>query len=840
MISGAARPLVIVGFTSLILVLNAADERPAATTGSSHFSKNIQPFFAKNCYQCHNAKLMTGGLNLEGYTSAAALRLDQQKWEKIERRLTAGEMPPKEMPRPNETELKAVLAWIGNELDRAPQSTAAIRVHRLNRVEYNNTIRDLLGVDGKAANDFPPDDSVYGFDNIAQALSVSPSLMEKYLAAAEKISKIAVFGPDLKVTTELLKAPLPRRMEFANPVNIVQPAFYSLHQYDLTGLSQPGSLHTSYNFPVDAEYDFRIVGAGNRPPGSEPAECTFFVDGKLVHTFAVREMEADGFVRRTDHWDIRLKMTAGKHELVIAFPRQFHGMPAGMGGPEPSKTPIVISQNDQLLMKERLAALEAELAKETDVAKISQLSNEVAKLRNPRPPRYEGLAVSEVNITGPYDYVRRPSPESARMLYACGHIDGKHNPSCQRKILSSLATRAFRRPVSEEEVEPLNAIASAARTRGGSFEEGISVGLTAILVSPKFLFRVDGEAGAFGLASRLSYFLWSSMPDQQLMRLARQGTLAKPDVLDGQVRRMLADPKSSALVDNFVGQWLETRRLEDLQPDRDRFPDFDEYLRSSMIKETQLFFDHVMRQDRSLLDFIDGKYTFLNERLAAHYGIPGVSGTEFRKADLGSAERSGVLTQASVLTSTSYPNRTSVVLRGKWILENILNQRVPPPPPNVPSLDGDSVGATASLRQQMEQHRKNALCASCHSMMDPLGFSLENFDAVGGWRTMDGKFSIDASGATPAGYTFQGASGMKAFLRQNRDAFAQSVTEKMLIYALGRGVERSDRPVVSQIVARLAAEDYKFSALILGIVDSPAFKMEARSGGLAVPMEAKQ
>ncbi len=331
--SGPRPPVVFAGSMFLIVILFCAISERPATADSNEFSKYVQPFFAKNCYQCHSARLKTGGLNLEAYMSATAPLQDQREWEKIVQRLTAGQMPPRGMPRPNETELKTVVTWIESELDRAPQSSA-IRIHRLNRVEYNNTIRDLLGVDVKAANDFPPDDSVFGFDNIAQALSVSPSLMEKYLAAAERISKTAIFGPDLKVTTYVLKAPLPRRMEFANPIEIVQPAYYSFNHYDDTGRSQPGSLHTSYTFPIDAQYEFRIVGAGNRPPGSEPGQCTLYIDGKLIRTFAVEEAESDGFVRRTDHWDVRLKVTAGMHDLVIAFPRQFHGLPASMGGPE--------------------------------------------------------------------------------------------------------------------------------------------------------------------------------------------------------------------------------------------------------------------------------------------------------------------------------------------------------------------------------------------------------------------------------------------------------------------------------------------------------------------------
>ena len=816
-----------------VALLCIADDRPAANT-SAEFSRSIQPFLAKNCYACHNAKLKTGGLNFEGYTSAAAVAQNQDDWEKISRRLRAGEMPPATRPQPAAAEVHTVTNWIENELDRIPRTSSPLRVHRLNRVEYNNTVRDLLGVNVNVANDFPPDDSVFGFDNIAQALTVSPSLMAKYLATAERISKSAVFGQDLSVTTDLLKAPLPRRLEFANPVQITQPAYYSMQNYDLTGLSQPGSFHETYNFPVDGEYELRIVGAGNRPAGSEVGECQLYIDGKLAQAFVVEGIESDGFIRRADHWDTRRKFTAGPHEIVIAFPRQFHGLPVAMGGPAPSSLPLPPpnpAANPEA-QKLRLAKLEADLAGETDIAKISQLKNQVDQLRNPLPPRYSGWAVSEVNVTGPFHYTRKPTQESLKRVYTCGHLEGHHSPSCRRVILSNLATRAFRRPVRTEELTRLEGIAAGAVRNGGSFDEGVSLGLTAILVSPQMLFRIDAAPSGiatnqYELASRLSYFLWSSMPDDELFGLAKLGTLIKPDVLSGQVRRMLADTKAQALVSNFMGQWLETRRLEEFQPDRDRFPDFDEYLRQSMIKETQLFFSHIMREDRSVLELIDGKYTFLNERLAAHYGIPGVKGTEFRKVDLTGTARSGVLTHASVLASTAYPNRTSVVLRGKWILENILNQKVPPPPANIPSLNGDAVGETASLRQQMEQHRNSATCATCHSRMDPLGFSLENYDAVGSWRTMDGKFPIDSSGKTPQGKAFDGASGMKEYLRENRDEFARCLTEKMLTYALGRGQERADRPAVRQIVSRMAQDDYKFSTLVMGIVNSSEFNNKA-------------
>jgi hypothetical protein len=389
--------------------------------------------------------------------------------------------------------------------------------------------------------------------------------------------------------------------------------------------------------------------------------------------------------------------------------------------------------------------------------------------------------------------------------------------------------------VSPEKVDRLVAISDGAQKRGGSFEEGISLAIATMLASPDFLFRIEDSSAnlqetqsvQYTLASKLSYFLWSSMPDVELLRAAEKGTLRDPETLNAQARRMLADPKAWALVENFAGQWLEIRRLESAQPDRERFPDFDEYLRASMLKETELFFQYVMREDRSILDFIDGPYSFLNERLARHYGIPGVKGSEFRKVDLSGTGRSGILTQASVLEVSSYGNRTSPVLRGKWILDNILNSPPPPPPANVPSLDEDAVGSSASLRQQLEQHRKNAVCASCHARMDPLGFGFENFDAVGSWRTMDGKFPIDASGVLPDGKTFRGADELKIILRQQKDTFAEGLAEKLLTYALGRGLDRSDQPAVRQIVRSMAANDYKFSSLLLGIVDSAPFQMKS-------------
>ncbi|MDQ6663115.1 MAG: DUF1592 domain-containing protein, partial [Acidobacteriota bacterium] len=445
--------------------------------------------------------------------------------------------------------------------------------------------------------------------------------------------------------------------------------------------------------------------------------------------------------------------------------------------------------------------------------------------------------------TGPFDPAKGPSPASVKKIFTCGHADGRHTPECARKIVSDLARHAYRRPATSREVSRLLALMAEDRRRGDSFEQSLAVPIEAMLVSPHFLFRIEtdpkpvnGDSGhsvnEYELASRLSYFLWSSMPDDELLRCANRRTLREPDVLAAQVHRMLKDPKSKALVENFGGQWLEFRALESVKPDPERFRNFDEYLRMSMRQETETFFANMVREERSVLDFLDAKYSFLNEELAKFYGIGGVTGPEFRKVDLTGTPRGGVLTQASVLTASSYATRTSVVLRGKWILENLLNAPVPPPPPNVPALDEAAVGASMSLRRQMEQHRANPVCSSCHSRMDPLGFGLENFDAIGHWRARDGKFPIDASGVLPDGKTFNGPDELKAILKGDRAAFADCLTEKLLIYALGRGLERYDKPALKTISSRLPRNEYRFSTLVLEIVNSLPFQM--RRGDRAI------
>jgi mono/diheme cytochrome c family protein len=793
------------------------------------FKQTVQPFLAEHCIGCHDANSKSGGLNLEVFQDAAAITQHREIWEEVLIRLQTGQMPPKGMPRPDKAAVETITRWIEQEFARADRlvkpDPGRVTARRLNRAEYNNTVRDLLGVDIEPANDFPQDDSAHGFDNIADALSLSPPLMEKYMAAAEKIARLAVFGPDLKPQTFRIEPVRPRRLEI-NPVKLEQPPFYTMHDYDVTGISHPGSYHLTHRFPATGEYLFRVRADGAKPPGSEPQMLDFYIDGKIVKSFqVVRKLTATNESLPV-FMEVRLNVTAGQHQLIAAFPRLFEGLPLSFNGPNPSKLPQPPAPDPARIFPPLPANSTPEQIKQREAA--------IERFKN-RKPTFDGMAIAELEINGPFDYVKGPSAESQRKIYTCGHHSGEHQPICTRKIVSDLAHRAFRRPVEAAEVDGLTAIVTNAQQRGRSFEQALSLAVQTILVSPDFLFRIEKDRNPQGvtasyqispheLASRLSYFLWSSMPDDELLRSADSGSLHNPAVLTAQVRRMLKDAKASALVENFVGQWLEIRRLESVQPDRDRFPDFDDYLRASMLKETEQFFQNIIQADGSILDLIGGKYTFLNERLARHYGIKSVTGAEFRKVDLTGTARTGVLTQASVLTVSSYGNRTSPVLRGKYILENLLNTPPPPAPANVPPLDEASVGSKASLRQQLEQHRASPVCASCHARMDPLGFSLENFDAVGAWRSQDGKFPIDPSGTLPDGRAFKNAEELIGILKTQQGAFTEALTEKLLTYGLGRGVERHDRTTVKKIATNVAANQYRFSSLVLEIVKSLPFQ----------------
>ena len=805
---------------------------PGASQTVEVFRNSVQPFFAKTCFACHNARLNTGGLNLEQYTTADSVVTNRETFELVLQKLESGEMPPKGLPRPGEAELKSVAGWIRQEFDRVDASgslpPARFAARRLNRAEYDNTIRDLLGVDTHPANDFPQDDSGYGFDNIGDALSLSPVLMEKYLASAEKVTRTAMFGPEnLKPTVVRHQPPYREGTDGGNNGRFLDKIPWTVTNYDLTGLTLPSAVHMMHTFPAEADYEFRISPEGNRPRPSEPFKVAVWIDGKQLTTV---QFEATAISTGMEGLDqtVVAHAPSGTHWVAVSVLRQYEGLPAIYGGLNPTKQPDLPAPQfgrgapslPPDATPEQKAAFEAR-----QEAATGRAAARVAK-----GPQITDVSfrINFVEISGPFKPNTNPSSESLEKIFVCK----EHTSGCERRIITELARRAYRRPATQQEVSSLLTLAANDRRQGASFEQSIRLAIEAMLTSPNFLFRIehDPRPGVerqnrqFDLASRLSYFLWSSMPDDELLHCAELKTLRTPAMLESQVRRMLKDPKASALVENFGGQWLRFRALESVQPDPVVFMAFDDYLRFSMQRETEMCLQNVVSTDGNILDLLNGKYTFLNEELARFYGIPGVSGPEFRRVDLSGTPRGGVLTQGSVLTTSSYATRTSVVLRGKWVLENLLNAPVPPPPPGVPPFDETKAGTTMSQRQQMEEHRANPVCASCHARMDPIGFGLENFDAIGRWRTQDGKFPIDASGVLPNGKQFNGPGELEGVLLENRDAFTQCITEKMMTYALGRGIESYDRQSVKTIAAQVAKDNYRISSLILGIVKSPQFQ----------------
>ena len=791
------------------------------STPSEGFESIVKPFLARHCYECHGNKgEPEKGLNLQSFEAVASLVEHRDRWDMVVEKLRASEMPPIEEEQPAEERRQAVAAWIANELERIDRTTppdpGRVTARRLNRNEYNNTIKELLGVDIRPADDFPQDDSGYGFDNIGDVLSLSPALMEKYMTAADRVARRAVFGaPKMEATLTRLRSE-GRRVKESRTVP---------KEYDATGLSLPNAFHAIHRVPVDGEYAIRITLGGVRPKGSEPVTVSLWIDQKEL-TSAVHDPERSATFSddRQDFGgqtlEFRANLTAGDRWISVAIPRIYEGLPLRYAGPHPSKRPPPPPPEFRPppnATPERIA--QAKKRFEETLAELEKLP-------------LNGVRVSNVDFAGPYSYEKGPSAASVAKIYTCGHRAGAHENWCASRIIGSLARRAFRRPVSTAELKPYVDLAARAQRDEQSFEEGLVVGIQALLVSPDFLFRIERNRPGVAshqitqheLASRLSYFIWASMPDAELRRVADAGTLRQPAVLAAQIQRMLRDPKSRALAEHFGGQWLQFRALESITRDRERFPDFEDYLRLSMRRETELFVEHIVRQDRSILDFLDAKYSFVNERLARHYGLDGVSGPGFRRVDLTGSQRVGVVTHGSVLTVSSYATRTSPVLRGKWILENLLNAPPPEPPADVPNLDETTIGTTASMREQLEEHRKNPTCASCHRRMDPLGFGLENFDAVGAWRTMDGKFPVDSSGTLPDGRRFSGPVELATILKGDRDAFARAITAKLLTYALGRGLERYDNQTVKRIADRLPRYNYRFSGLVLEIARSLPFQ----------------
>lgn len=724
------------------------------------FEKTVQPMLTKSCAPCHNEDLASGGLNIEGFTKAASLTSDRDGWNIILRKLRAGEMPPKGMPRP--AQMDAAIQFLSSEFDRADRNTkpdpGRVTARRLNRAEYSNTIRDLLGVEFRAEQSFPTDDLGNGFDNIGDVLTVSPVLMEKYLAAAQRIASRAIAADPL---------PKPLEVQYANKDK-------KIRRVDFSTIEAAGRIE------FDGEYVIRFGLPGERTADAKPVTLGFWMDGKLLKT-----IPAETKPSKLVYFD-----PYSEEQMRLWLPEGNHEFRAGFIGDDFVKG---------LTSKEAY-------------------------------DRKKNKFIDSITFVGPYaPATERPS---RKLILIC---DPKTGTACVERIVSTLAHRAYRRPVTRAEVASLMKFVSMAKAEGQSTEQGIQLAIQAMLVSPNFLFRIEHDAkptdaaavhpvSETELASRLSYFLWSSMPDEELSALAEAGKLRVPGTLEAQVKRMLADPRSVALADNFAGQWLELRNLDVVKPDPQKFSSWGPELRDAMKTETRLFFDAVLRENRPLSDFLNAKYTFLNELLAKHYGIAGVEGPEFRRVELTTDQRGGILGQASVLTVSSYPTRTSVVIRGKYILQNILGDPPPPPPADVPPLDEGSVGTTASLRQQMEKHRANAVCASCHNKMDPLGFGLENYDGIGKWRTQDGKFPVDSSGTLPNGKTFATPAQMRAELTTALPQFANCMVEKMLTYALGRGLESYDRRTVDGISRNLAASGYPFQSMIFEIVRSLPFQ----------------
>ena len=763
------------------------------------------------CVTCHNEKLKTADLNLSKM-DVGNVGEGAPVWEKVVRKLRTGAMPPAGMPRPDHATYDSLATYLETALDRAaaakPDPGRPTSIHRLNRTEYTNAIRDLVALDIDGASLLPADESTDGFDNMGEALTVSPMLLERYMSAAAKVSRLAVGDPSIRPvfeTYEVSKFLLQEdRMNEALP------------------FGSRGGIAIRHYFPMSGDYvikillqrDFRdrIRGLGEahlldvRLDGARVKLFTIGGERKgksapVFSTAAVGDPEQEQYELNADgNLEVRFPAQAGTRLVTVAFLKETF---------EPE------------------GALQSFNAKPEALPRLPL--HDVMEYKGGDPE------VDNVAIGGPYDAKGLGETPSRRKIFVCHPTGAKDEDACARKILSPLARRAYRRPVANDDMQVLLGFYKAGQKKGG-FEGGIETALERILVGPEFLFRVERDPAHvtqdtayrisdLELASRLSFFLWSSIPDDQLLDLAASGKLKDPAVLEQQVRRMLGDSHSNALVSNFAAEWLSLRNLNSVRPDPDAFPDFDDSLREAFQKETELFFQSIVREDRSVIDLLNANYTFLNERLARHYGIPNIYGSHFRRVTLSDDQRGGLLGQGSILTVTSYANRTSPTVRGKWVLENILGTPPPPPPPNVPSLKDTSEAKALTMRQRMEQHRANPACAVCHTRMDPLGFALENFDALGKWRTTDVNALIDSSGTLPDGTKFHGPAELRKILLSKPDQFVTTVTEKLLTYALGRGIEYYDAPAVRKIMRESADSNYRWSSVVLGIVQSTPFQM---------------
>jgi hypothetical protein len=766
---------------------------PAATllAQNSPSAAGHRATLEKYCIGCHRSPTPNAGLHLDTFDTAN-FETNGVTWEKLARKLRNREMPPVGMPRPDAATYDALVRYIETGRDRLAEikpNPGRPTLHRLNRTEYGNAVRDLLALEIDVAELLPADDIGYGFDNIGDVLQVSPVLMERYLSAARKIGRAAVGDTAIPVSYQTYTVP------------------HGLIQIDRLSEAAPvgsrGGTIVRHVFPVDGDYEISVSLQRSRDEAylglERERKLDLRLDDQRLKLFTIaanaKKVVLGGGTPPDAHLRVRVPVKAGTRELAATFLKD-------------------------TLVKEGI---------------IERVRDDVVQTY------FEG--VGSITVAGPFNVQGPGETVTRNRIFVCHPSRPAEEQACATKILSNLAHRAYRRPVGADDMTQLLALYKGGAQNGG-FESGVRLALQKILVSPEFLFRteVDPPGTAPGavykisdveLASRLSFFLWSSIPDDQLLAVAESGRLSDPSVLQAQVKRMLADPRSQALVKNFAGQWLFLRNIARISPDYTTFPYFDENLRQALAKETELLIESQLREDHGVVDLLSTDYTFLNERLAEHYGIKGIYGNEFRRVKLEDPNRYGLLGQASILAVTSYPNRTAPTIRGKWVLEQLLGSPPPPPPPNVPSLKEDATTQKMTMRQRMEQHRVNPTCAVCHRMMDPLGFALENFDGLGGWRvsTAPGSGPIDASGALLDGTTFNGPAGLRDVLLKKQDMFVETFTERLLTYALGRGLEEYDHAALRKIAREAAADHHKWSAIILGIVNSTPFQMRKASDG---------
>ncbi len=777
-----------------IFALAGCDGLRAAGAPSSQ-----RQFLDRYCVSCHSDKLKTGGISLQSADPAQAAA-KAELWEKVIKKVDVEAMPPIGAPHPDRASRDQLIASLTTAIDReaaAHPNPGRATLHRLNRAEYANAIRDLLALDIDAASLLPPDDESYGFDNIADVLKTSPSLLERYMSASWNISRLAIGDPSISATSAVYRA----RADLSQNEHI-----------EGLPLGTRGGIAVRHNFPLDGEYLIKVrlwrVTADIIRGLEDRHQVEISVDGARMKLASIGGPEDEHLsltnsgASATDidqRLSVRVPLKAGPHNVVATF----------------------------------LTDIESEAQDDNVLQPFIRSNYDVLDYRG-EP------VIDRITVEGPAKATGSGDTPSRRRVFVCRPAGASDEIPCAKKIISGVARRAYRRPLNDNDLETLMGFYQLGRNGGGNFEMGIEAALQRILASPEFLFRFEPDPANvaadapyqisdLALASRLSFFLWSSIPDDQLLKVASEGKLKDPATLEQQVRRMLSDPRSETLTTNFADQWLYLRNLKNIQPDFQTFPDFDDNLRQAMKRETELFFGSIISEDRSVLDLINANYTFVNERLARHYGIPNIYGTDFRRVTITDPARRGLLGQGSILTVTSMPNRTSPVLRGKWILTNLLGNPPTPPPPGVPALKDNEAGAKkVSLRERMEAHRANPPCAGCHQVMDPLGFSLENFDAVGQWRSADDGSRIDPSGTLFNGTKIDGPVALRNALASRPGIFAGVLTERLMTYALGRGVETSDMPAIRRILADAARNDYRFSSIVLGIVRSTPFEMKQK------------